>query len=116
MIVSSQEKKINIIDEEIAALVEIDNEINQEEIELYQRKRIIRTKLRDLRKMRRSIVVGLGRNRGRQPIISIEERRQQVKNIKALRRAGRSWREVANALGYKNHPECIRILNVFGNA
>jgi len=103
-----------LIDEEIARLVEIDDKINQKEIELFKQKRSVRMQLCQLRKKRQEIIKNLNRKPGRQPRFTIEQRMKQVKIIKRMRGGGKTWREVSNALGYKNHPECIRILKVFG--
>ena len=107
--------EIATLDYKIARLVEIDNEINQREIKLFCEKRVVRNKLRQLRKQKREAISALGRRPGRQPTISIDQRRKQVATIKEMRAAGKKWREVARALGYKNHPECIRILRVYGS-
>lgn len=107
--------EISEIENEINRLVKIDDDINRREIDLYCEKQTVRNKLRTLRKQKRDAITALGRRPGRQPSISIDTRRQQVRTIKKLRSHGKKWREIAQELGYKNHPECIRILNVYGS-
>lgn len=106
--------RIDNISRQIVALVEIDDKINKEEIKLYGRKRVIRADLRILRKEKREILKKMGRKPGRQPSYTKKQRLEQVKTIKLMRSAGKTWREVSNVLGYRNHPECIRILKVYG--
>lgn len=99
---------------EIARLIKRDDDINRQEIDLFCQKARVRKRLRCLRKQKREAIAALDRPPGRPPTISLDTRCQQVQVIKQMRATGKKWREIAKTLGYKNHPECIRILKVYG--
>lgn len=84
--------------------------VMREKLRNLRKKRLmVHKELRGLRRKRRDIIAARKRPR---IIISIATRRDQVRQIRELRAAGKKWREIGEVFGYKNHSECIRILKL----